>query len=82
VKVRRGRQRREDSAGGSEDGETVPTLLNSLRDASLPQDKIADLLFDELEASRGRCTPDHLRSILSDILAILPPRSYPYRRAR
>lgn len=61
---------------------TPPSLLQHLQATSIPEDKIADLLFEELAASRGRCELQHLTSITSDIRAVLPAELYPYRRAR
>jgi hypothetical protein len=79
------RARGSNSSSSSKDGEkkdAIPSLLESLREASLPDGKIADLLFEELNASRGRSAAAHLLSVIADSLAVLPARSYPYRRAR
>ncbi|ELR20599.1 peptidase family c50 subfamily protein [Acanthamoeba castellanii str. Neff] len=82
---KRARGSNSSSSSSSKDGEkkdAIPSLLESLREASLPDGKIADLLFEELNASRGRSAAAHLLSVIADSLAVLPARSYPYRRAR
>lgn len=65
-----------------EDEDVPPSLLSSLQEASIPNDKIAELLFEEITASRGRGDLDHLLSVASDILAVLPADIYPYRHSR